>query len=40
MGARPRQANAQAAYGNYELRYELTERDVFVLRIFHTHEDR
>jgi len=26
--------------GEYELRYELTERDVFVLRIFHTREDR
>ena len=26
--------------GNYEIRYELTARDVFVLRIFHTREDR
>jgi len=26
--------------GDYELRYELNERDVFVLRIFHTREDR
>ena len=26
--------------GEYELRYELAERDVFVLRIFHTREDR
>jgi plasmid stabilization system protein ParE len=26
--------------GDYELRYELTEADVFVLRIFHTREDR
>lgn len=26
--------------GNYELRYELAGRDVFVLRIFHTREDR
>ncbi len=26
--------------GHYEIRYELTERDVFVLRIFHTREDR
>ena len=26
--------------GDYELRYELTERDIFVLRIFHTREDR
>jgi plasmid stabilization system protein ParE len=26
--------------GDYEIRYELTEADVFVLRIFHTREDR
>ncbi len=26
--------------GDYELRYELTDSDVFVLRIFHTREDR
>jgi plasmid stabilization system protein ParE len=26
--------------GDYEIRYELTERDVVVLRIFHTREDR
>jgi len=26
--------------GRYEIRYELTEHDVFVLRIFHTREDR
>jgi plasmid stabilization system protein ParE len=26
--------------GDYEIRYELTARDVFVLRIFHTREDR
>jgi len=26
--------------GEYEIRYELTETDVFVLRIFHTREDR
>jgi plasmid stabilization system protein ParE len=26
--------------GDYEIRYELTERDVFVLRIFHAREDR
>ena len=26
--------------GDYELRYELTESDVFILRIFHTREDR
>ena len=26
--------------GEYELRYELAERDIFVLRIFHTREDR
>ena len=26
--------------GDYEIRYELTETDVFVLRIFHTREDR
>lgn len=26
--------------GDYEIRYELTGTDVFVLRIFHTREDR
>jgi plasmid stabilization system protein ParE len=26
--------------GNYEIRYELTETDVYILRIFHTREDR
>jgi hypothetical protein len=26
--------------GDYEIRYELTDNDVFVLRIFHTREDR
>ena len=26
--------------GDYELRYELNETEVFVLRIFHTREDR
>lgn len=26
--------------GDYEVRYELTARDVFVLRIFHTREER
>ncbi|MGH8683613.1 MAG: type II toxin-antitoxin system RelE/ParE family toxin [Burkholderiales bacterium] len=26
--------------GDYEIRYELTENDVLVLRIFHTREDR
>ena len=26
--------------GDYEIRYELTESDVFILRIFHTREDR
>ena len=26
--------------GDYEIRYELTDPDVFVLRIFHTREDR
>lgn len=26
--------------GDYELRYELTGNDIFVLRIFHTREDR
>lgn len=26
--------------GDYEFRYELTPRDLFVLRIFHTREDR
>ena len=26
--------------GNYEMRYELTAADVYILRIFHTREDR
>jgi len=26
--------------GNYEIRYELAGRDVFLLRIFHAREDR
>jgi plasmid stabilization system protein ParE len=26
--------------GDYEIRYELTAADVFILRIFHTQEDR
>lgn len=26
--------------GDYEIRYELAARDVFVLRIFHTREER
>ena len=26
--------------GDYEMRYELTAHDIFVLRIFHTREDR
>jgi plasmid stabilization system protein ParE len=26
--------------GDYEIRYELVERDVVVLRLFHTREDR
>ena len=26
--------------GDYEVRYELTDKDIFVLRIFHTREDR
>jgi plasmid stabilization system protein ParE len=26
--------------GDYEIRYELTVADVFILRIFHTREDR
>ena len=26
--------------GDYEIRYELTQSDVLVLRIFHTREDR
>ena len=26
--------------GDYELRYELTAKDIFILRIFHTREDR
>ncbi|HVK85149.1 MAG TPA: type II toxin-antitoxin system RelE/ParE family toxin [Kofleriaceae bacterium] len=26
--------------GDYEVRYEVRERDLFVLRIWHAHEDR
>jgi hypothetical protein len=26
--------------GDYEIRYELTKKDVVVLRLFHTREDR
>jgi plasmid stabilization system protein ParE len=26
--------------GDYEIRYELTEKDVVILRLFHTREDR
>jgi plasmid stabilization system protein ParE len=26
--------------GDYEIRYELTNTDIYVLRIFHTREDR
>jgi len=26
--------------GNYEIRYELSANDVYILRIFHTREDR
>jgi plasmid stabilization system protein ParE len=26
--------------GDYEIRYELTDKDVIVLRLFHTREDR
>lgn len=26
--------------GDYELRYEITENDIFVLRVWHTREDR
>lgn len=26
--------------GDYEIRYEVTDRNIFVLRIFHTREDR
>lgn len=26
--------------GDYEVRYEVADRDIFVLRIFHTREDR
>lgn len=26
--------------GDYEIRYEVTDIDVFILRIFHTREDR
>ncbi len=35
----PREAR-RILIGDYEIRYELTARDVFVLRIFHTREDR
>jgi len=30
----------RALIGDYEIRYELSGRDVYLLRIFHTREDR
>lgn len=30
----------RASVGDYEIRYEVTEADVLILRIFHTREDR
>jgi plasmid stabilization system protein ParE len=30
----------RALVGDYEIRYEVTEADVLILRIFHTREDR
>lgn len=30
----------KALVAEYEIRYELTDTDVFILRIFHTREDR
>lgn len=44
LGARlhefdPREVR-RVVVGDYEIRYELTGSDVFVLRIFHTREDR
>ncbi len=35
----PRQVR-KVLVGDYEIRYELTDTDVFILRIFHTREDR
>jgi plasmid stabilization system protein ParE len=35
----PREAR-RLLVGDYEVRYELTDNDIFVLRIFHTREDR
>lgn len=38
-GFEPREVR-RILVGDYEIRYELTATDVFVLRIFHTREDR
>lgn len=44
LGARLREFDPRevrrVVIGDYEIRYELTGTDVFVLRIFHTREDR
>lgn len=44
LGARSREFGDREVrrilVGDYEIRYEVAERDVFVLRIFHTREDR
>ena len=44
LGPRLRQFGAREVrrvlIGDYEVRYELKGQDVFVLRIFHTREDR
>jgi plasmid stabilization system protein ParE len=39
QGFEPREAR-RLLIGRYEMRYELRERTIFVLRIWHTREDR
>jgi plasmid stabilization system protein ParE len=44
LGVRLREFGAREVrriiVGDYEIRYELTTTDVYILRIFHTREDR
>ena len=44
LGVRLREFGAREVrriiVGDYEIRYELTATDVYILRIFHTREDR
>jgi len=44
LGARlaefePREVR-RALVGDYEIRYEVSDKDIFVLRVFHVREDR